>query len=178
METSMSVLVCGAGPTGLVTAIELVRRGIDVRIVDAASEPSQLSKAAVLWRRSLEVLHSSVPVERFTAHGRPVHGIQFEANGGVLQEIDFGTNAGRFPHGLFIPQNKTEAVLNAALESLGVKVEWGKDVKEVSSCEEHVNVQFSDGEHSHLDWLVGADGAHSKMLNFFLHGLRMLTGKI
>ena len=115
METSMSVLVCGAGPTGLVTAIELVRRGIDVRIVDAASEPSQLSKAAVLWRRSLEVLHSSVPVERFTAHGRPVHGIQFEANGSVLQEIDFGGQAGRFPHGLFIPQNKTEAVLNDCL---------------------------------------------------------------
>ena len=161
METSMSVLVCGAGPTGLVTAIELVRRGIDVRIVDAASEPSQLSKAAVLWRRSLEVLHSSVPVERFTAQGRPVHGIQFEANGSVLQEIDFGTNTGRFPHGLFIPQNKTEAVLNAALESLGVKVEWGKEVKTVSLCESHVDVQFSDGEHSGFSWIVGADGAHS-----------------
>ena len=95
METSMSVLVCGAGPTGLVTAIELARRGIDVRIVDAAPEPSQLSKAAVLWRRSLEVLHPSVPVERFTAHGRPVHGIQFEADGSVLQEIDFGVNRGK-----------------------------------------------------------------------------------
>ena len=161
METSMSVLVCGAGPTGLVTAIELARRGIDVRIVDAAPEPSQLSKAAVLWRRSLEVLHPSVPVERFTAHGRPVHGIQFEADGSVLQEIDFGTNAGKFPHGLFIPQNKTEAVLNAALESLGVKVEWGTEVKEVSPCQEYVDVQFSDGEYSRCDWLVGADGAHS-----------------
>ncbi len=112
MVTSISVLVCGAGPTGLVTALELARRGIDVRIVDAERKPSQLSKAAVLWRRSLEVLHPSVPVERFTAHGRPVHGIQFEANGSVLQEIDFGGQAGRFPHGLFIPQNKTEAVLN------------------------------------------------------------------
>ena len=75
METFTSVLVCGAGPTGLVTALELARRGIDVRIVDAEQKPSQLSKAAVLWCRSLEVLHPSVPVERFTAHGRPVHGI-------------------------------------------------------------------------------------------------------
>ena len=161
METSISVLVCGAGPTGLVTALELARRGIDVRIVDAEQKPSQLSKAAVLWRRSLEVLHPSVPVERFTAHGRPVHGIQFEANGSVLQEIDFGGQAGRFPHGLFIPQNKTEAVLNEALESLGVQVEWGTEVKDVSSCEEHVDVHFSDGEQSRFSWLVGADGAHS-----------------
>ncbi len=161
METSTSVLVCGAGPTGLVTALELARRGIDVRIVDAERKPSQLSKAAVLWRRSLEVLHPSVPVERFTAHGRPVHGIQFEANGSVLQEIDFDVDAGRFPHGLLIPQNRTEAVLNEALESLGVQVEWGIEVKDVSSCEEHVDVHFSDGEQSRFSWLVGADGARS-----------------
>ena len=40
MEISQSVLVCGAGPTGLVSALELARRGIRVRIVDAAFEPS------------------------------------------------------------------------------------------------------------------------------------------
>ncbi len=161
MEISRSVLVCGAGPTGLVTALELTRRGIDVRIVDTAPEPSQLSKAAVLWRRSLEVLHPSVPFERFTAHGRPVLGIQFEADGYVLQEIDFGLDVGRFPHGLLIPQNRTEAVLNEALERLGVQVEWGVAVKEVSSCEEHVDVHFSHGGRSRFEWVVGADGARS-----------------
>jgi len=161
MEISRSVLVCGAGPTGLVTALELARRGVDVRIVDTAPEPSQLSKAAVLWRRSLEVLHPSVPFERFTAHGRPVLGIQFEADGYILQEIDFGVDAGQFPHGLLIPQNRTEAVLNEALERLGVQVEWGVAVKEVSSCQEHVNVHFSHGGRSRFEWVVGADGARS-----------------
>ena len=126
MEISQSVLVCGAGPTGLVSALELARRGIRVRIVDAALEPSQLSKAAVLWRRSLEVLHPAISVEQFLADGRPVHGIQFEAEGDILQEIDFGEHYGRFPHGLFIPQNKTEAIITKALSSLGVQVERGK----------------------------------------------------
>ena len=163
MEISRSVLVCGAGPTGLVTALELARRGVDVRIVDTAPEPSQLSKAAVLWRRSLEVLRPSVPVERFTAHGRPVLGIQFEADGYVLQEIDFGVDAGQFPHGLLIPQNRTEAVLNEALERLGVQVEWAVAVKEVSSCQEHVNVHFSHGGRSRFEWVVGADGARSTL---------------
>jgi len=161
METSMSVLVCGAGPTGLVAALELARRGIDVRIVDAEPNPSQLSKAAVLWRRSLEVLHASVPVEQFTTQGRPVYGIQFEADGSVLQEIDFGVDTGRFPHGLLIPQNKTESILNEALESLGIQVERGVAVKDFSSCADHVEVQFSDGVCSQFAWLVGADGAHS-----------------
>ena len=161
METSMSVLVCGAGPTGLVTAIELARRGVDVRIVDAASEPSQLSEAAVLWRRSLEVLHPSVPVERFTTHGRPVHGIQFEADGHVLQEINFGVNRGKFPHGLLIPQNRTEAVLTQALFDCGVQVERGMAVEDFSVSRKHVDVCFSDGQRRQFSWLIGADGAHS-----------------
>jgi 2-polyprenyl-6-methoxyphenol hydroxylase-like FAD-dependent oxidoreductase len=32
------VLIAGAGPTGLTLAIELARRGVDVRIVDRAAE--------------------------------------------------------------------------------------------------------------------------------------------
>lgn len=161
MEISQSVLVCGAGPTGLVSALELARRGIRVRIVDAALEPSQLSKAAVLWRRSLEVLHPAISVEQFLSDGRPVHGIQFEAEGDILQEIDFGKHYGRFPHGLFCPQNKTEAIITKALSSIGVQVERGKEVKNLVSGEEHVDVEFADGECSRFAWLVGADGAHS-----------------
>ena len=88
--------------------------------------PSQLSKAAVLWQRSLEVLHPAISVEQFLADGRPVHGIQFEAEGDILQGIDFGKHYGRFPHGLFIPQNKTEAIITKALSSLGVQVERGR----------------------------------------------------
>ncbi|HEY8151193.1 MAG TPA: FAD-dependent monooxygenase, partial [Vicinamibacteria bacterium] len=34
----VDVLVCGAGPTGLVLALRLVRSGVRVRIIDAAAE--------------------------------------------------------------------------------------------------------------------------------------------
>ena len=37
MQTT--VLIAGAGPTGLTLAIELARRNISFRIADAASEP-------------------------------------------------------------------------------------------------------------------------------------------
>ncbi|MEO1991905.1 MAG: FAD-dependent monooxygenase, partial [Pirellulales bacterium] len=130
----MSVLVCGAGPTGLVMAIELARRGIDVRIVDAREKPSPLSKAAVLWRRSLEVLHASVPVDSFIRHGRPVKGIQFEDDGSVIEAIRFGENTGLFPHGILLPQNRTEFILNHALEKLGARVERKKEVQSFSVC--------------------------------------------
>ena len=59
------------------------------------------------------------------------------------------------------PQNKTEAIITKALSSLGVQVERGKEVKNLVSGEEHVDVEFADGERSRFAWLVGADGAHS-----------------
>ncbi|MDT5151708.1 MAG: hypothetical protein QOI01_3441, partial [Mycobacterium sp.] len=50
------VLVIGAGPTGLTAAVELSRMGIEVRIVDAAQEPSTTSRALGVQARTLELL--------------------------------------------------------------------------------------------------------------------------
>ncbi|MEO1992636.1 MAG: FAD-dependent monooxygenase, partial [Pirellulales bacterium] len=112
-------------------------------------------------RRSLEVLHASVPVDNFIRHGRPVKGIQFEDDGSVIEAIRFGENAGLFPHGILLPQNRTEFILNHALEKLGARVERKKEVQSFSVCEERVDVEFRDGELARCDWLIGADGAHS-----------------
>jgi 2-polyprenyl-6-methoxyphenol hydroxylase-like FAD-dependent oxidoreductase len=59
--TSTDVLVCGAGPTGLVLALWLARSGIRVRIVDAAAEPGTTSRALVVHARTLE-LHRQVGI--------------------------------------------------------------------------------------------------------------------
>jgi 2-polyprenyl-6-methoxyphenol hydroxylase-like FAD-dependent oxidoreductase len=48
------VLICGAGPTGLVLALRLVRLGVGVRIADAAAEPGTTSRALVVHARTLE----------------------------------------------------------------------------------------------------------------------------
>jgi NADPH-dependent 2,4-dienoyl-CoA reductase/sulfur reductase-like enzyme len=39
-QPDVDVLVVGGGPTGLLTACELVRRGVRVRVVERAPEPS------------------------------------------------------------------------------------------------------------------------------------------
>ncbi len=50
------VLVVGAGPTGLVLACDLARRGIAVRIVDRSPAPPRTSRAKGPNPRSLEIL--------------------------------------------------------------------------------------------------------------------------
>ncbi|QIP38130.1 hypothetical protein G9444_0886 [Rhodococcus erythropolis] len=52
------VLVAGAGPIGLTTAIELRRRGISCRIVDPLDEPRQYAKAVGIQPRTLELFEN------------------------------------------------------------------------------------------------------------------------
>ncbi|WP_233597104.1 FAD-dependent oxidoreductase, partial [Corallococcus sp. CA041A] len=53
---TLPVLVIGAGPTGLTLACDLARRGIRVRIVDAAPGPFAGSRGKGLSPRTLEVM--------------------------------------------------------------------------------------------------------------------------
>jgi 2-polyprenyl-6-methoxyphenol hydroxylase-like FAD-dependent oxidoreductase len=50
------VLVIGAGPVGLTMAAELARYGLSVRIVEKAPQPTDKSKALVVWSRTLELM--------------------------------------------------------------------------------------------------------------------------
>ncbi len=49
-------LIVGAGPTGLVLAIELRRFGLLVRLIDKTDRPAQWSQALVVLARTLEQL--------------------------------------------------------------------------------------------------------------------------
>lgn len=49
------VLIAGAGPAGMTLAIELLRRGVDVRVVDVADGPSKGSRGKGIQPRSLEI---------------------------------------------------------------------------------------------------------------------------
>ena len=51
---STPVLIVGAGPTGLVLALSLARRGVPFRLIDEASGPGQHSRAMAVQARTLE----------------------------------------------------------------------------------------------------------------------------
>ncbi|MFD4378195.1 FAD-dependent oxidoreductase, partial [Streptomyces bacillaris] len=115
------VLVVGGGPTGLLTACELLRRGVRVRIVDRAQEPTGVPKALSLWPRVRDILtdlgvgdevqHTSVPVRafRYFSDRRPVASLTFTEELAARQ----------------LPQYETERILTERLHALGGKIERG-----------------------------------------------------
>ena len=84
MPTDVTVLVVGAGPTGLLLAAELHRRGVACRLIDAHPAPLHWDRATVVHPRSLEVFESLGLLEPFLAAGVKQRFARLHSAGRVL----------------------------------------------------------------------------------------------
>jgi AcrR family transcriptional regulator len=70
-DMNTKVLIAGAGPTGLTLAIDLARRGVEVRIVDRAAEFFAGSRGDELQPRTLEALVPTSLIRDLSRQPRP-----------------------------------------------------------------------------------------------------------
>lgn len=159
------VLVVGAGPVGLTLALALRQQDIAVRLVDLAPQPSDRSKALVIWPRTLELLDLHGCVEPFLKAGIQGHGARIQVGQRLLVALSFSKVQSRFPYALMIPQNRTEAVLAQLLAERGVQVERQLELTDFAASESGVCAELTraDGskETMQCSYLLGCDGAHS-----------------
>ncbi len=73
-QSKFPVVIVGAGPTGVMLAIELARRGVEVRVLDKQPSRSRESRAIGIHARTLEVFHTLGIVEEFLELGHRVDG--------------------------------------------------------------------------------------------------------
>lgn len=161
------VLVVGAGPVGLTAAHELARRGVPVRLVDAAAGPARTSRAVAVHPRTLETFDQMGVAGPVLASGRHNKAFTMYARGRrlVRLEADYSSMPTRFPFTVVIEQTRTEELLREACARLGVKAEWGLRLTGLSQDAQGVRalLAHADGrvEEYRTPWLVGCDGGHS-----------------
>ncbi|MFC9829960.1 FAD-dependent oxidoreductase [Streptomyces albogriseolus] len=161
------VLVVGAGPVGLTAAHELARRGMRVRLVDAAPAPARTSRAVAVHPRTLEILDQMGTLGPLLREGRPNRAFTMHAGGRrlVRLEADYATMPTRHPYSLIVEQTRTEAVLRAAVARLGVDAEQGVALTGFEQDPTGVRavLRHGDGreEECTVPWLIGCDGGHS-----------------
>ncbi|MFI6537998.1 FAD-dependent monooxygenase [Nonomuraea sp. NPDC050547] len=165
MTTKADVLIVGAGPTGLVLAIDLARRGAIPRIIDAGRADHRESRAVSIVARTLEMLDDLGLAQTAIERGIPLHTLNFYQGTTALAEMDVTAVDSPFPLDLCIPQWQTVALLRERAQELGVTIEWGTRLAGLRAGEKGVSVELSHedgrGERYETGWLIGADGAHS-----------------
>src|SRR2546430_12028929 len=86
-NVDVDVLIVGAGPTGLMLANQLVRRGVRPRIIDRHSGPAQQTRALGVQARTLEIYAQLGIVERALELGKIGNGANLWADGRKLGRV-------------------------------------------------------------------------------------------
>jgi 2-polyprenyl-6-methoxyphenol hydroxylase-like FAD-dependent oxidoreductase len=173
-----TVLIAGAGPTGLTLALDLARRGISFRLIEAAAGPFEGSRGKGIQPRTLEIFDDLGVIDAILAAGAlypklRVHVGPFSLRMGSLGSFKQPTESVPYPNLWMTPQARTESILRERLRAFGGEVEFGKALATFTQNEHEVSATLSNGEMVRADYLVGADGGHStvrKALGLRLEG--------
>ncbi|KAJ7068962.1 FAD binding domain-containing protein [Mycena belliarum] len=173
---SPPVLIAGAGPTGLILALVLLKNGVSVRIIDREPTYRIGSRGTGVQPRTLElydilgilpsILKASSPVPPMAIY-KP----------GQTEPVSISTLAEwveptpDVPHAnmLNINQDVHEEILRDHLQALSCSVELNTELRSFEQFPDHVVAEIVktdvDGtqhvESTTFDWLVGTDGARS-----------------
>jgi 2-polyprenyl-6-methoxyphenol hydroxylase-like FAD-dependent oxidoreductase len=165
------VLIVGAGPVGLTTAIELARRAVPFRIVDKVlARPLPESRATGHHARTFEhwqrYANKSIVNEIFD-QGFQLNAISAYADGRRLgrASMDILRQETNWPFLTMFPQAETERLLIEHLETLGVKVERPVELLDFRQDLKAVHCRLGDStggvEELSVDYLIGCDGGKS-----------------
>lgn len=135
------VLVVGAGPVGLFTALCLRERGIEVTVVDEEHRGSAHSYALALHAASVKLLEGFGLAEELRGSAHAVTSLAVVEDSQWRAELDLE------PPLLVVPQSQLEAVLRKALRVRGVHVGWGRRLALVEPRNDGVSCRVDTLEH-------------------------------
>ena len=161
-----SVVIIGAGPTGLSMAAQLQRYGIDFLIIEKNESPTHLSKAIAVQARTLEIFRELGIADEAVKRGRLTTGMNLFYKGRLKTNVDLaglGEGLSPFPFALSLEQSKTEKLLSEYID--GNKILWGTTFSNFEQDERSVTVHYTDKNNTvkkiEASFLAGCDGASS-----------------
>ncbi len=166
----LDVLVVGAGPSGTALAIDLARRGLNIRVIDKQPVAFAGSRAKGLQPRSLEVLEDLGVLDRVFAAGGdyPLLGIYvgpFTVPWRMIKRAKPSEDR-PYPNTWMVPQFRTDPILHARLAELGSRIEFGTELVAVQQDDHSVTAMVRVGGNEQAisaRYLVGADGGASRV---------------
>jgi len=170
------VVIVGAGPIGLATALDLARFGIPSIILESERQVSHGSRAIVFTRRSMEILQMTKCHQPFVEKGLAWNlGRSYYRGQEVFKMVMPSSDDDRFAPGLNIQQQYIEEFLVDAIEQNPLtEIHWGCKVTGIAQKKGTVSLKVDTEDDEYLleaDWVIAADGGRSTIRK--LMGLRM-----
>ncbi|WP_285723942.1 FAD-dependent monooxygenase [Psychromicrobium xiongbiense] len=168
-QHSTSIVIVGAGPTGLMLANCLQRLGVAFVLFDSKSGPTRESRALVLQARSLEIYAQLGLASTVLQQVIPAPAIVPGFGARTFRALKFQPlSSGLSPYpGLHIlEQSKNEQILKESLDAAGADVRWNTRLASIELLGRdgvRVSVLAADGGEQLIEarYLVGADGGSS-----------------
>jgi len=179
-QTQSEVLVVGAGPVGLWTALVLAERGLEVALIDREAKTTARSYACALHPGTLRLLDRLGLAQSAIERGRRIECLAFYQGDQRHAEIHLSKLGCEFPFLLVLPQSALEGLLEQRLLAAGVPVHWNHRFEGFSEETESLSVTVEELEGTttgyivphwetvvktrrslHTEFLIGADGHNS-----------------
>lgn len=162
------VLIVGAGPTGLMLANQLGRRGVRTLIIDRHSGPAQQTRAMAVHARTLEIYAKLGVIDQALQLGRRGNGANLWSAGRKRARIplgDIGKDQSAFPYVLMLGQDDNERILGDQLAKWDLGVDWNTEfisLKQEQGCVK-AKLRLPDGNEREIQaaYVAGCDGARS-----------------
>ncbi len=177
----VDVLIVGAGPAGSALATDLVRRGVEIRVIDKADGTFAGSRAKGIQPRTQEVLEDLGVLDEVLAAGARYPWMAAHIGRLTLswpmQRSHRPSQAIPYPNILLVPQRETDRILHDRLGEQGLQIEFGTALTSLHQDSDWVvaSVETSRGNETiRARYLIGADGGAStarKQLNITFVGV-------
>jgi 3-(3-hydroxy-phenyl)propionate hydroxylase len=167
-DTLTPVVVSGAGPVGLTTALVLAKAGVRSIVLEKKKTLDMHSRATLLVPNSLAIFNALGVLKDFLTHGERNDAIRIlrAPDREPLITFDFAAliDETPTPYAMAISQDKTERILLEAAKRTGmIELAFDEAFEKFESTSSGVRVHTARGRVIDTEWLVGADGAHSSV---------------
>lgn len=154
----LSILIVGAGASGLACALTFAASGVKVRVIEKRANRSTIGKATGIAQGVWTQLHN-MGINNILADAEPMQNFVFYDDEQPIAYLKVPL-VNQQPPAKMYPQALLEQELEIALKAFDIEVEYGVELFSFTQAQDSIKAQLTTGVTT-ASWMIAADGAHS-----------------